>query len=82
MNKKIGWTKKRRNRWICEVVILALISFSPFVIIPDLRAWVVENPLTVLFCTVQGLVLACVLMLGAYLLLKWVRGGKKEEDME
>ena len=80
MNKKRGWTTKRRNRWICEVVVLALISFSPYVIIPDLRAWVVDNPLTVLLCTLQGLALACVLMLGVHLLLKWVRGEKKEEE--
>ncbi len=80
MKKKTGWTKDRRNKWIRDAVILALICACRFVINPELRAWVVENPMTMLLCTVQVIVLCSVLMLGAYLLLKWVRAEKKEED--
>lgn len=80
MKKKHKPTKEPRRKWICCVVVLALIHASPYVLIPEWRAWVMENPLTVLLCTLQAVLLCSVLMLGAYLLLKWVRAEKKEED--
>ena len=80
MEKKQKQTKQRRKKWILEIVISVLIYASPYVIIPEWHTWVVENPLTMLLCIVQAVVLVSVLMLGAYLLLKWVRAEKKEED--
>ena len=80
MKKKHRLTKKQRNKFIRNVVILTLIHAIPFVVNPELRTWVMENPLTMLLCVVQVIVLFSVLMFGAYLLLKWVRAEKKEED--
>lgn len=86
MTKKQGtkrifsMTKEQRKKWIRNVIILAIICAIPYIVIPELRAWVIENPLTILLGLVQAAVLFSVLMLGAYLLLKWVRAEKKEED--
>lgn len=80
MKKKHRLTKEQRNKFIRNVVILTLIHAIPFVVNPELRTWVMENPLTMLLCVVQVIVLFSVLMFGAYLLLKWVRAEKKEED--
>ena len=80
MKKRHKLTKQQRKKWIRNVVLLTLIYASPYVIIPERRAWVTENPLTMLMCIVQAALLFSVLMLGAYLLLKWVRAEKKEED--
>lgn len=78
--KKHRLTKEQRKKWIRNVVILTLIHASPYVIIPEQRAWVMENPVTMLLIMLQSILLFSVLMLGAYLLLKWVRAEKKEED--
>ncbi len=73
--------KKERKKWIFwGVVVPALIRAVPYVVIPERRAWVVENPLTLLLCMVQAVVIFLPILLGAYFLLKWVRAGKKEED--
>ena len=78
--RKFSMTKEQRKKWIRNVIILAIIYAIPYIVIPERRAWVIENPLTILLCLVQVAVLFSVLMLGAYLLLKWVRAEKKEED--
>ena len=80
MKKKYKLTKEQRNKWLRNVALLTLIYATPYVVIPEWRRWVIENPLTVLLCTIQVIVLFSVLMFGAYLLLKWVRAEKKEED--
>ena len=80
MKKKHRLTKEQRNRLIRNAVILALICYCPWFMEPRLRAWIIENPMTVLLVTVQVILLFCVLALGAYLVLKWVRAEKSEED--
>ncbi len=78
--RKFNMTKEQRKKWIRNVIILTIIYAIPYIVIPERRAWVIENPLTILLGLVQAAVLFSVLMLGAYLLLKWVRAEKKEED--
>ena len=78
--KRHRLTKEQRKKWLRNVVILTLIHASPYVIIPERRAWVMENPVTMLLIMLQVILLFSVLMLGACFLLKWVRAEKKEED--
>ncbi len=70
--------KKRTVLW--NVCIVVLIRMIPFIVIPEQRAFVMENPTIILQALAQAVAIGLVLLLGVFILLKWVRGGKKEED--
>ena len=70
--------KKRTVLW--NVCIVVLIRMIPFIVIPEQRAFVMENPTIILQALAQVFVIGLVILLGVFILLKWVRGGKKEED--
>ncbi len=71
--------KPKKRTILLTVCLIALIRMIPFVIIPEWRAYVMENPVVIVQALAQVVAIGLVLLLGVFVLLKWVRGGKNEE---